>query len=260
MDMIKKIAAGILLCSSLLSAGGDIVPVAVQQEVQEVSVWSFEFAPYLAMSSISGDSAVISDQVSPFKLDFVDIVDALEFGVAGHFEGVHNSGWGFWIDYNYVSLGSSKDLSAIGRTVTVDVKQSVLEVMGMYRQSFEKTTVDYMVGIRRWNLKMDAELSGIPDRHDTDNDWVDGIVGVRVIYDIAPNWEVYVSGDVGAGASDFTASATAGVRYIFNDWLDLDIQYRGLWVDYETGTPNSIDYFKYDTCTYGPMLGLNFKF
>jgi len=47
----------------LLFAGGDIVPVEAPV-VEEVFSWAFEFSPYLTMSSISGDSAVISENLS----------------------------------------------------------------------------------------------------------------------------------------------------------------------------------------------------
>jgi len=31
-------------------------------------------------------------------------------------------------------------------------------------------------------------------------------------------------------------------------------------VDYQTGTVGTLDYFRYDTLTQGPIIGLNFKF
>jgi hypothetical protein len=159
-----------------------------------------------------------------------------------------------------VSLGGSGSILNNTRTLTLDVKQAVFEAQGFYRQNFESSYIDYTAGIRRWNLKMDADISGLPNFRNTDNDWVDGIVGLRWVNTLNEDWKFYVSGDVGAGGSDFTASAVAGVRYTFNEWLDLDVQYKGLWVDYETGTPNTLDYFTYDTVTYGPTIGLNFKF
>jgi hypothetical protein len=257
---MNKIVLSTALLSSLLFAGGDIAPVEAPV-VEEVSSWEFEFSPYLAMSSISGDSAVISENISAVELGFDDIVDALEFGVAGHFEALHSSNWGAFIDYNYVSLGGTGEIPLAPGVVLqeVDIKQSVFEAQGFYRQALESGSFDYMAGIRYWNLKLNATLNQ-PDMHSTKNDWVDFVVGARWIHDLSENWKFYVSGDVGAGGSDFTASAVAGVRYTFNEWLDLDIQYKGLWVDYETGTVNTLDYFKYDTVTYGPMLGLNFKF
>ena len=257
---MNKTVLSTALFSSLLFAGGDVSPVVVEPVVEEVSSWEFEFSPYLAMSSISGDSAVILEQSNAVELGFDDILDALEFGVAGHFEALHNSGWGVLVDYNYVSLGGSGAIPGYPNTLTLDIKQAVFEAQGFYRQNLENGSFDYIAGIRRWNLKMDAEISNRPNFHNTQNDWVDGIVGVRWINNLSENWKFYVSGDVGAGGSDFTASAIAGVRYTFNEWLNLDVQYKGLWVDYETGTANTLDYFKYDTVTYGPMLGLNFKF
>ena len=258
--MYKSVLSAALL-SSLLFAGGNVSPVVEEPVVVEkVSSWAFEFSPYLAMSSISGDSAVILEQNSHVELGFDDILDALEFGVAGHFEALHRSGWGMEMDYSYVSLGGSGAIPGYPNTLEIDVKQAVFEVQGFYRQNLENGSLDYMAGIRRWNLKMDAEISGLPNLHNTNNDWVDGIVGVRWISNLSKNWKFYISGDVGSGGSDFTASAVSGVRYTFNEWLDLDVQYKGLWVDYETGTANMLDYFKYDTVTYGPMIGLNFKF
>ena len=252
---MRKIVLSTALFSSLLFAGGDIAPVEAPV-VEEVSSWEFEFSPYLAMSSISGDSAVILEQSNAVELGFDDILDALEFGVAGHFEAHHSSGWGLWIDYNYVSLGGTGDAGIL----TLDVKQSVFEGYGMYRQTLENSTIDYMAGIRRWNLKMDATLAGRPNLNDTDNDWIDFVAGARWTTNLSENWKFYVRGDIGAGDSDFTATAAAGVRYVINEWLDFDLQYKALWVDYETGTPDTIDYFSYDTLTQGPIIGLNFKF
>ena len=56
--------------------------------------------------------------------------------------------------------------------------------------------------------------------------------------------------------SDFTASTSLGAIYTINDRLELDMRYRGLWVDYESGDPGDADYFEYDTVTHGPLIGL----
>jgi len=254
---MKKILATTALLSSLLVAGGNTVSSTAEVEpITPESSWAFEFSPYLAMSSMSGSSKVITTLSTPVELDFDQILDALEFGVAGHFEAYHDSGWGLWVDYNFVSLGADGDLGIL----RVDVKQAVFEGYALYRQSLESSTIDYMAGIRRWNLKMDATIANLPNINNTNNSWVDFVVGARWTQPISENWKFYARGDIGAGSSDFTATAAAGLRYDINQWLDFDIQYKGLWVDYETGTPDSLDYFKYDTVTYGPIVGLNFKF
>ena len=257
---MKKIITSTVLISTLVFAGGDIAPVVEEPIVEETANWSFELSPYLAMSSISGDSSVISDAVTPVDIGFDDILDALEFSVPVHFEAIHNSGWGLWLDYNYASLGGSAPIGSTTNTLTVDVKQAVFEAFGMYRQTLKNGTFDYLTGIRSWNLKLDAFRSNRPNRNNTENNWVDFVVGARWTTNINENWKFYVRGDVGAGGSDFTAAAAAGLKYTINEWLDVDMQYKGLWVDYEAGTVNTLDYFKYDTVTYGPVLGLNFKF
>jgi len=258
---MHKTVLSTALFSSLLFAGGDIAPVEAPV-VEEISNWDFELSPYAAMSSISGDSAVISPTaLTSVDLPFDDILDALEFGTAVHFEALHSSGWGFWIDYNYASLGGTGSIPIpdIGVLKEIDVKQAVFEGYGMYRQTLENGTFDYMAGIRRWNLKLNATLDA-PDIHDTNNHWLDFVVGARWTTNLSENWRFYVRGDIGAGDSDFTATTAAGVRYVINEWLDFDLQYKALWVDYETGTPDTIDYFSYDTLTQGPIIGLNFKF
>ena len=257
---MRKIVLSTALFSSMIFAGGNVAPiidvtVAEAPIVKEASAWNFELSPYLAMSSISGDSGVVT-AAAPLDLPFDDILDALEFGTAGHFEAHHNSSWGLWIDYNYANLGGTGDAGIL----TLDVKQAVFEGYGMYRQTLENSTIDYTAGIRRWNLKMDATLTGRPNLNDTQNDWVDFVVGARWTTNISENWKFYVRGDIGAGGSDFTATAVGGVRYVINEWLDFDLQYKALWVDYETGTVGTLDYFKYDTLTQGPIIGLNFKF
>jgi len=264
MTKTKQTVITTALCSSILFAGGDVAPIKVPikpivNEVEEVSNWSFELMPYFAMSGLSGDSSIISTATSQVDLPFDDILDALEFSVPIHAEILNKSGWGIWLDYSYMSLGGS-GLIPTGHNITLDVKQTTFEGYAMYRQPIQNSTIDYMAGVRSWKLKMDAEISGLPNLNKTDNDWVDFVVGARWTTNINKDWKFYTRGDIGAGDSDLTATVVVGFRYTMNEWLDFDIKYKALWVDYETGTPNTIDYFAYDTLTQGPIIGLNFKF
>ena len=258
---MTKLLIGSALLSSLLFAGGNVAPametpIAEELVVEEASAWNFELSPYLAMSNISGTSAIGLSGESELDLDFGQIADALEFGAAAHFEAIHNSGWGLWLDYNYVSLGGSQS-TPLGNSLSVDIKQSIFEGLGMYRQNLSNGTMDYMAGVRSWRMKITTDFL---TQRKIDENWVDFIVGARWTQNISENWKFMLRGDIGAGDSDFTATAAAGFRYNINEYLDLDIQYKALWVDYETGTPNRVGHFKYDTTTYGPIVGINFKF
>ena len=75
-------------------------------------------------------------------------------------------------------------------------------------------------------------------------------------------WKFQVAGDIGGFGleSDFTAKADVGVLYTINKRFNLDLRYKATWVDYENGTPGTPSYFKYDTVTHCPLIGLNFKF
>ena len=42
--------------------------------------------------------------------------------------------------------------------------------------------------------------------------------------------------------------------------IDLDLQYKAIWVDYETGSRGSPGYFQYDTVAHGPVIGFVFSF
>ena len=47
--------------------------------------------------------------------------------------------------------------------------------------------------------------------------------------------------------ADFTVTVALGATYRFNDRYKLDLQYKGLWVDYQTGSCGQPGYFEYDT-------------
>lgn len=175
---MRKIIVNTALSSSLLFAGGDIAPIVEEPVADETPSWSFELMPYFAMSSLSGDSSVISSANSQIDLSFGNILDALEFSVPIHVEVQNKSGWGVWLDYSYMSLGGSGPVpNHLPYTVSVDVKQSIYEGYGIYRQTLKNGTFDYMAGIRRWKLKLDAEILGRPNINNTNNDWTDFVVG-----------------------------------------------------------------------------------
>ena len=256
----KKLFMSSALFSSLLFAGGDIAPVGpiVETPMVETSAWSFELSPYASLSSISGDSGIGRAGVSEIAVNFGQISDVLKFGTAVHFEALHNSEWGLWLDYNYVSLGGGQPSPTGLGDINIDIKQAVFEGLGVYRQMLQNGTFDYMAGVRSWRMKfsIDAPLGN----KIVDERWVDFVVGARWTTQLSENWKFMLRGDVGTGDSDFTATAATGFRYTINEWLDFDIQYKALWVDYETGTEGTQGHFKYDTVTYGPIIGLNFKF
>jgi hypothetical protein len=131
---IKNLLLGSVVLSSILFAGGDIKPTPVVEEpVVETSAWAFEFEPYMMISNIEGDSKIGIAPATELDVDFGTILDNLDMAFMGHFEAHHQSGWGLWIDYGFMDL--SNDIDPLDRITSLQVRQGVLEVMGLYRQN-----------------------------------------------------------------------------------------------------------------------------
>jgi len=259
---MKKLLVGSVVLSSLLLAGGDLVPVIVDEPIIERSTWSFELEPYMMISNIDGDSKFGRLPPSELNVDFGTILENLDLGAMVHMEVHHTSGYGVWLDYGFMDL--SNDIEPVDKITSLRIRQGVLEAFGMYRTEVYSGYIDYMAGMRWW--KNDYDLSynfpalgrnGVISR---DVNWVDGVIGARYTHILNNNWKLRVHGDIGAGGADFTASTSAAVVYTINDMIDVDVKYRATWVDYEEGTKGLSDYFVYDTVTHGLIVGVNFKF
>ena len=72
-------------------------------------------------------------------------------------------------------------------------------------------------------------------------------------------WLLVGFGTIMAGI-DYMFAIYAGIIYVINDLMDIDLTYKATWVDYEEGTRATPGYFAYNTVTHGPIMGLNFKF
>ena len=261
---LQSILLSSALLSSTLFAGGGIVPVesAVEEIAVETSAWSFEFEPYMLIASMSGDVHIGRvPNATPIDVDFGKILENLDMAAMAHFEAHNSNGWGLWLDYGFMDL-SSDITGPVGGVTNASVRQGTLEAFGMYRQTLSNGYIDYLAGIRWWDNDFDISHNTLPVDIEIEEDWVDLVVGARWTTAINESWKFSVLGTIGGLGleSDLTASAAIGVKYVINDLLDLDLQYKALWADYETGTKGQKGYFAYDVTTYGPIIGLNFKF
>ena len=93
-------------------------------------------------------------------------------------------------------------------------------------------------------------------------DWVDVVIGARWTNPLNDRWDFALRGDIGGLGleSEFTSAIAVGVHFQMTQSIDLDLQYKALWVDFESGTAGQSGYFKYDTVTHGPIVGVIFNF
>ncbi len=225
--------------------------------------WSFQVEPYLLATTIEGDAGIGRIENTPVEVDFNTILDNLELGAMIHAEALHKSGWGVAVHYAFMDLASKK--SADDKFAKVKIHQGVLEALGIYRVKYKNDHIDYIAGIRWWDNDIDLSFNaGITDNErnlGVSEDWVDVVAGVRWGHKIDNNWDFVSRVDVGGFglSADFTSTVEAGINYKISKLMVLDVRYKATWVDFEDNKGTE-DYFKYDTLTHGPLLGLSFNF
>jgi len=227
--------------------------------------WTFELEPYALASSIEGDASVGRATGVNVDVDMSDILEVLELAAMVHFEAHSGNGWGFAIDYGFMDLNA--DISGSrGGVVDADVHQGVLEALLVRRSEFRGGSLDVLGGFRWWDNDIDvavdpAILPGTTD-FSVKEDWIDLVLGVRWSSPINDQWTMQLRGDIGGLGleSDFTSTLSASFRYKMSRSVDLDLQYKATWVDYENGSRGNPGYFQYDTVTHGPIIGFIFNF
>jgi len=273
---LKKILTFALAAAAFLFRGGASAPA---EEAESSRPWSFEFELYGLMASIYGSSALgiqpgslpAVDASGDIDIPFSKILDTLNMGGMAHLEVHHESGWGLWLDYGFMDLGDSSSLGYLNKTFRdVGLYQGALESYVLYREELKTGYIDYYAGIRaffnRFKLQMKSDsplLGGAWKKkwYRTEN-WIDPIIGARWTCPLGKRWKLRLRGEAGGFGigSDFTCAGGAGFLYIINDFMELDLRYKALWVDYERGHSGKGYHFLYRTVTHGPIVGLNFKF
>jgi len=227
--------------------------------------WSYEFEVYALASSIEGDAGIGRATGVAVDVDMSDILEVLDVGAMAHFEAHNSNGWGVALDYGFMDLKA--DISGPrGGIVDVGVRQGVFEALLVRRVPSGDGHLDYLAGIRWWDNDLDvnvipAILPGSPMAR-VDEDWIDVVIGMRWTDQLNDRWDFQLRGDIGGLGleSDFTSTVATGFHYQMSESTTLDLQYKATWVDYESGTPGQSGYFKYDTVTHGPLVGVIFSF
>jgi hypothetical protein len=206
-----------------------------------------------------------------------DILDALNFTFMGAL-GAQKGKWGLWTDVIYLDLGSStkqtkyltiggQELPAATGKVDLTITGWLWTTVGTYRVVDHPTyQMDVLAGARMLDMSTDLKWSLTGDLGDPPlldesgksdasmTNW-DGIVGVRGRAEFGDDhkWFVPYYLDIGAGDSDFTWQAIAGVGYSFG-WGDV----LGVWryLDYDMPNNDPIQNADFN----GPAIGVTFHF
>jgi len=218
-----------------------------------------------------------------------DWIDMLNYGLL--IGGSAQKGrFSLFADFVYLSMTSEEDdrVVSVDDTVTVPGTRIPIPVgaelnadtrtdldgalwtlaAGYAVKQTESSTAILFVGARhfnvdlktRWDLTAEITIPGggviLPSQGSISGDaalW-DGIVGVRGEFDVGEgSWSVPYYFDIGAGDSDRTWNAFAGLAREYG-WGDLLIAYRHL--EYDQGSDSLMQDFSFS----GPLIGARFRF
>ena len=231
---------------------------AFAEEKAKESNWDFNLAPlYMWMVNMDGEMGIGQADDTVVSIPFGTIFDSLETIFTVHFEGVHRSNWGFFLDLSYLDISASQSSGPLA--LNIDFTSILAEAGGYYRFSNGPNAFDVLAGIRYTKQEPDITFTTppLPGFNKTE-DWFDPIIGLRYVYDFNEKWLLNLRGDIGGfGAGcDFTWNAIGFVQWKPWKYAGILAGYRALDQDYEAGS--GADRYKYDMRLHGPVLAVNF--
>jgi hypothetical protein len=238
------------------------------------SSWHVDFNSWLWMMGIEGTVGIGPLRVNT-DASFGDVLDASDSLMA--FSGRLEAGKGpftGYVDGLYANIGVD-DLSGPAGISSIDVTQELGiidfglmyrvyegDLMGEKQPHGLQSSIDVYGGARYTTLTLELEPALLNKRSGS-KDWIDPIVGVKLIQPISDRLDFETWGDIGGFgvSSDFTWSATAVLAYdtrIFDMSATLYGGYRAIGWDYTEGSgPRA---FEWDVVLHGPTLGMTIRF
>jgi hypothetical protein len=222
--------------------------------------WQYSGTLYVWAAGIKGETVRGAD----VDVGFDTLINNLNMAFMGAFE-ARRGRWSVLADVVYLNVGASDSASVPvtlprGAVVNVDVDAGVesrgwvLNLLGAYNViSTPQGSLDVLAGARYMELSLDFDLGLSADQLSVaksvsaDQTSWDGVVGVKGRVTLGDRWYLPYYLDVGAGQSDLTWQAFAGVGYSF-DWGDVSLVYRKISWDY--GNHDKLDNIDYS----GPAL------
>ena len=243
---------------SALAAG----TLALAANSANADEWSYQIEPYLLGIMIDGDAGIGRVTGVDVDVDTDDVFDNLDMGLMVRFEARHENGWGMILDYAFIEVSDDRT-SPRGAVLDADVRKGVFNALLLKGTRSGDAQLDYFVGVRWWDIDVDATIDPVilPGTltASVEEDWVDLVIGARWKNPISEKWSFLLHGDIGGIGSDLTAMGIVGFGYKIGESKGLKLQYKALYVDYETGTAGQPGYFQYDTTTHGPEIGFVLK-
>jgi opacity protein-like surface antigen len=236
---------------------------ATAEETAQPEGWQFGADVYLWTIGLGGETTGGDTIDVPFD----NILENLDFAFSGNFH-ARNGKWHLSTDVIYLNVEgeNSGQLTVPGEIelksdATVKMESwAVTPVIGYAFIDKDPISMEVVAGARYLYMKPELafDISGqlnSSGKNISDSGYVwDGIVGIRGEVNLAKDWYVPYHADIGAGDSDYTWQAMAGVGYKISKKVDVVAAYRYLTWKFDNG--KVLDSLDID----GPLVGLKFRF
>ena len=295
MRIVKTTGITVFLCIVLLAA---IVPFGMAQEVKKpgetgqylkgYNDWHFSLNLYSWLYALKGDVNVkgIASSVDTRLDDTLKLLDEIQLVLMGRYE-VSKGPWGFLLDGMFLKL---EDRAAFAKQIQIPILvppgftlQGRVKVMS--ETSINEAAVSYdvyaspclvgnmprlvlevLTGARytylRTRLRFEIQLPGktLTPGFDKSKQWVDPFLGGRVVWRPSEKWLTAFRADVGGFnvSSNLTLNLNAEAAYRISKLFFLNVGYRALYDNYETGSGDNR--FAYKMWLYGPWMGVGVDF
>lgn len=232
--------------------------------------WQFEVTPHLFAAALDGTTGIRGVE-SDLDVSFSDTLEVLEFAFMGVFT-AQKGPWSYGVEAWYIKLDDQGATNVTGPfgNVTVNAALEVETELSVYQGSVgyrvvdNRIKADFIGALRYTKITLDATavitttpsivFPGGARSAEGSEEWVDGVIGMRLLYPLNEEWSLLGYADVGAGGSDLTYQLIAGANWQFSDGVTAKLGYRVLDWDYEN------DGNVWDMTMSGPYLGVGIRF
>lgn len=253
------------------------LPLAAQAQA-EPDEWQWRAAVYAWLPDIEGITRFPSGAEGPtIAVDASQLIDNLDFTFQAALQ-ARKGRWGAFGDLIYLDEGASRsrirefsvgpgqrpaDVELDGN---LDLESWILALGAIYNlRDSEGAVTDLLLGARMLDLEQTLDwrfsgnigelgLPGASGSSTVSGTHWDAVIGVRgrLQFGADDRWLIPWHVDAGAGDSDFTWQAMAGVGYRF-EWGSVMLNYR--YLDYDLGSGPGLN----DLTLDGPLAGVSFE-
>jgi hypothetical protein len=203
--------------------------------------WHLSISPYLYLAGVHGTVGAFGRDVG-FKASIGDLLSHFRLGAMGTVDVRHNR-FLTGVDLMYMRLGDNQALpfpNVMATTSNLTANVFILTPkVGLRLINLPKIKADFLTGIRYWyfgeNLNFTPSRLGL--NFSKSQDWVDPLVGGRIITDLTPKIVTTIAGDVGGWGtgSQIEYQVVGALGYKLTPKLILQAGYRYLYFDYLKG-------------------------